>query len=477
MEEIAAARRFAPAQSVVQIYGTCEACRTGPATRPIDGATTELVFARDALRIAIATERSGLEFYTRAAALTRDPRGRTVFQKLADEEQRAPGHARGALRASCSRRTRSSSRGRRSCSSRARRTACSPRAPSSCATGVDDQQALLIGIRCERGSHKFFKRYGERFEDSEGKQIFLEFADEEREHLDLLIREYRALRSAGPPARRARPPRAAVDRPPHPHDRVRRAVHARRARRPRGRGRRHRAERHRSRHDRRLRGGRGRVRGRRRRVRARHRDHRDPRRRRRARARIFRRPARPPCCAFLAEQRRGASTASARCSRAWRRSASRSTPRRSCGRAFDDRSRAIGRPWIARALVDGGPRRLARAKPSTAGCRAGGPRSCRASARRPTRSSRACTRRAASPRSRIRACSAATSGFPSFADAGLDALEVFHTDHDALATTRYLAMAVGWDWPCRAARTFTRTRRTAPPARAASRCRPNSSSD
>ena len=59
--------------------------------------------------------------------------------------------------------------------------------------GVDDRQALLIGIRCERGSHKFFKRYGERFEESEGKRIFLEFADEEREHLDLLIREYRSL--------------------------------------------------------------------------------------------------------------------------------------------------------------------------------------------------------------------------------------------------------------------------------------------
>ena len=51
----------------------------------------------------------------------------------------------------------------------------------------------MIGIRCERGSHRFFKRYGERFEDSEGKQIFLEFADEERAHLELLIREYRRL--------------------------------------------------------------------------------------------------------------------------------------------------------------------------------------------------------------------------------------------------------------------------------------------
>ena len=68
MEEIAAARNFTPSQSVVQIYGTCEECRTGRKTPPIDGATTELVFARDALRMAIATERSGLEFYTRAAA-------------------------------------------------------------------------------------------------------------------------------------------------------------------------------------------------------------------------------------------------------------------------------------------------------------------------------------------------------------------------------------------------------------------------
>ena len=73
--------------------------------------------------------------------------------------------------------------------------------------GGGDRRALLIGIRCERGSHKFFKRYGERFEDSEGKRIFLEFAEEEREHLELLIREYRALvkRNRGTDQRRLKP--------------------------------------------------------------------------------------------------------------------------------------------------------------------------------------------------------------------------------------------------------------------------------
>src|SRR4029078_395613 len=55
--------------------------------------------------------------------------------------------------------------------------------------GVDDREALRIGIRCERGSHRFFKKYGERFEESQGKRVFLEVADEEREPLDRVIRE------------------------------------------------------------------------------------------------------------------------------------------------------------------------------------------------------------------------------------------------------------------------------------------------
>jgi Fur family ferric uptake transcriptional regulator len=191
LEEVSAMRRFAPRQSVVQIYGTCESCQAGrPQTDR--GTPTDAVFARDALRIAIATERSGLDFYTRAARLARDPQGRKVFGRLAAEEQQHlgtlearyqdllathagldaeptflffKGAANGLFAAGASELTRRGA----------------------------DKQALLIGIRCERASHRFFKRYGERFEESEGKRVFLEFAQEERDHLELLIREYRAL--------------------------------------------------------------------------------------------------------------------------------------------------------------------------------------------------------------------------------------------------------------------------------------------
>ena len=203
MEEIAAARNFATTQAVVQIYGTCEQCRTGRKTPLIDGATTELVFARDALRMAIATERSGLEFYTRAAGQTKDARGRSVFQNLAAEEQEHLGTLEKRYRELVATDPQLESRPTFLFFKGAASGLFSEGAKQ-LLEGVTDEQALELGIDCERGSHEFFKRYGERFEDSEGKQIFLEFADEERVHLELLIRELRALR-ARQGRRRARP--------------------------------------------------------------------------------------------------------------------------------------------------------------------------------------------------------------------------------------------------------------------------------
>ena len=192
IEEVSGARAFTPSQSVVQIYGTCESCRTGRPASPTDSGHTDLVFARDALRIAIATERSGLEFYSRAAKIARDARGRKVFHDLAMEEQEHLGKLEERYSALLQRDPQLESRPTFLFFKGAANGLFAEGAER-LLRGVNDQQALKIGIKCERGSHRFFKKYGERFEDSEGKQIFLEFADEERAHLDLLVREYRAL--------------------------------------------------------------------------------------------------------------------------------------------------------------------------------------------------------------------------------------------------------------------------------------------
>ena len=191
LEEIAAARGFQARQSMLQIHGTCEDCREGRQDTPT-GATTELLFARDALRMAIATERSGLDFYSRGAELVQDTRARQVFKRLSDEETDHLGTLEARYQELLSEDP--------DLESYPTFLFFKGAANGLFASGaeelggvVDDREALMIGIRCERASHQFFKRYGQRFEDSEGKRIFLEFADEEREHLELLIREYRAL--------------------------------------------------------------------------------------------------------------------------------------------------------------------------------------------------------------------------------------------------------------------------------------------
>ena len=206
LEEVAGARNFETVETEIKLFGICQECRTGTKAATLDGAATELVFARDALRIAVATERSGLDFYARAAALASDPRGREVFQRLAEDEQ----HHLGTLE-------------RRYAELLATDPTLEARptflffkgaaqgifaeGAEKLREGVDDLKALLIGIRCERDSHKFFKKYGDRFEDSEGKRIVLEFAEEEREHRDMLIKEYRALQARLGIMRRSRTPR------------------------------------------------------------------------------------------------------------------------------------------------------------------------------------------------------------------------------------------------------------------------------
>ena len=130
--------------------------------RPTGGALhdtpIEAVFARDALRMAIATERSGLAFYTRASKLAKDARGREVFERLAERREGTSGHARGAL--SRARRAGPAPRIAADVSvfqGRGERACFRPAREELAKKGVDDRQALLIGIRCERGSHKFFK--------------------------------------------------------------------------------------------------------------------------------------------------------------------------------------------------------------------------------------------------------------------------------------------------------------------------------
>ena len=192
IEEVTVARNFSSDKSVLQIYGLCEKCKSGQ-TSATEEPATESLFARDALRIALATERSGLAFYTRAAKIAKDSRARRVFKELAEEEHEHLSILESRYKELIEKEPQLEMRPTFLFFKGASRGLFAVGAEELRKPGVDDKKALMIGIKCERASHRFFKRYGERFEDSESKQIFLEFADEEKTHLNLLMREYRAL--------------------------------------------------------------------------------------------------------------------------------------------------------------------------------------------------------------------------------------------------------------------------------------------
>ena len=130
LEEVAAARNFTARQSILQIHGTCEACRTGRA--PI----AEGGHHRAAVRARRPADRDRHRAQRPRVLLARRPddqgRARPHGSSRSSPKKRRSISARSrrATRSCCSR-TRCSSRGRRSCSSRAPPTACSPPAPSS----------------------------------------------------------------------------------------------------------------------------------------------------------------------------------------------------------------------------------------------------------------------------------------------------------------------------------------------------------
>ena len=154
-----------------------------------------------------------MEFYGRGVKLVKDPRAREIFRKLATEEVHHLKTLENRYQELLSQDPQLESRPTFLFFKGAANGLFSTGTEQLLRDGVDDLEAYRIGIRCERGSHRFFKRYGERFEDSEGKRIFLEFAEEEREHLELLIREYRDAREASP--RRRGQATAEAGRPPN----------------------------------------------------------------------------------------------------------------------------------------------------------------------------------------------------------------------------------------------------------------------
>ncbi|HSR52872.1 MAG TPA: transcriptional repressor [Acidobacteriota bacterium] len=197
-EKIVSQYEFKPTRHKLQIFGLCKRCQEQRRQKP-KVYDSDKVFARDALRIAMATEERGINFYSTAAEMVEDKATRGAFLEMLDEEKshlrdlerewdKMVGDDKEILQAPVflhfdydalddifpSRKN----------------------AKKALDREMTSEEALKIAMDMELEAHNFFKQYAERFNDTRGRDIFIKFADEEQEHYDIIKKEYDRLREA-----------------------------------------------------------------------------------------------------------------------------------------------------------------------------------------------------------------------------------------------------------------------------------------
>ncbi len=191
-EQIVARYQFQSVRHQLQIFGVCFDCQNQRPS-PQDVFDSNLVFARDALKIAMEAERSGVNFYLAAAEQISHPSGKSAFLRIAEDEKKhlhdlehewielikkdknilkAPVFLHfdyEALKRIFP--TREEIRNRLH-------------------GDLDEEQALRLALDMELESFHFFRDYAEKFNDTRGKAIFLKFAAEEEDHYRTIQKEY-----------------------------------------------------------------------------------------------------------------------------------------------------------------------------------------------------------------------------------------------------------------------------------------------
>ena len=198
-DEITSQYGFKPVSHNLQVFGVCPDCQKKKKTksRVVD---SDLIFARDALKIAMATERRGINFYKTASQIATDSSAKGTFLKMLEEEKDHLNRLQEqwdqlmekdhrlldapvflhfdyeALNRIFPSRT---------------------EARDQLEGNLKEVDALKLAMQMEKEAWQFFNQYAESFNDTRGRDIFLTFAAEEEEHYQLIKDEYDRLREKG----------------------------------------------------------------------------------------------------------------------------------------------------------------------------------------------------------------------------------------------------------------------------------------
>lgn len=187
--EIIERYHFQPIHHRFQTYGLCEDCSQHRPSTEIQKHDTERVFARDALRMVLWMENRCLDLYREAAARNQEPSGKKVFERMVREEESHLAELNGQL-AEIVKQEKDIDRAPiflhfdRSVMDFLTVDLSLHETEGELRLDAKDAAALVTSLN--RSMAEFFRSYAERFAPTLGKQIMINFANQESAHGDAL---------------------------------------------------------------------------------------------------------------------------------------------------------------------------------------------------------------------------------------------------------------------------------------------------
>jgi Fur family ferric uptake transcriptional regulator len=187
--EIIQRYHFQPIHHRFQTYGICEDCREHRPVVEAQKQDTERIFARDAVKMALCMENRCLEFCRDAANRNQDQGGKEIFERMVHEVdahivelnmklEEIVGQAKDLEYAPIFLHF-------DPCELEELIPSLSPQEPSG-EIRLDAKASIELALELNKSAADFFKAYAERFAETQGKQILINFANQEGNHCELM---------------------------------------------------------------------------------------------------------------------------------------------------------------------------------------------------------------------------------------------------------------------------------------------------
>jgi len=185
--EIIQRYHFQPVHHRFQTYGICEDCREHRPVVESQKHDTERIFARDAAKMALSIENRCLDFYRDAARRNRNPSGKEVFERMIREEENHIAELNGQLEEIVRQEKDLEYAPVFLHFDPCELESLIPDLSKIEMTGdfqMDAKASMDLVLSLNRSMADFFKKYAEKFADTQGKQILINFANQESAHSD-----------------------------------------------------------------------------------------------------------------------------------------------------------------------------------------------------------------------------------------------------------------------------------------------------